>query len=536
MASKTTAQDGLLLVLDAGSGGGRCLVVDTAGKEVAFAYRPWTMKVPPENSMGSVFDPEEWWGALVDAAREALAKAGTRGVGGGAAGPTGGTGEPASGAGRRILAVSTTSLRDGVVFLDGDGREVYCGTNRDGRAIGLGFEIAQSVGERQWHITGRWPLGLDAAARLLWFKREAPEVLARVRHVLMVSDWLVYRLSGALSVEPTNASSSGLFDMERGTWSAELAAAHGFDPAILPPVRWPGEVAGRLAPATAATLGLPEGLPVVTGLGDSQSGCLGSGAWEPGDTTIIAGTTAPVLQVAAEPFRDPSHRIWSGAYAAPGRWAVESNAGTAGTVYAWFAENFVRPEETETGDRARQATGKAGREGMGRNPYAVLEEEVAAAPAGQVLAWLGPAVADFSALAFPSEATIKFPALGFFCTPSRGMPARAVLENIAFALRGNVEQLPAKPDLVRVCGGLSRSRAFLGILASVLGTRVAAPAVREATGAGAAIAAAVGAGAYPDLAGATRAMVDLSEVVEPDPDLVGLYAGVYPNWRAGYGK
>jgi autoinducer 2 (AI-2) kinase len=497
----------LLMVLDAGGGGGRCLITDTAGREIAFAYRPWTMRVPPGNPMGSVFDPEEWWSALVAAAHEALGKVA-------ADAPGAGAGPPAAGAGR-ILAITTTSLRDAAVFLDADGKELYCGTNRDARAVGLGFEIAQNLGETQWRITGRWPLGLDPGARLLWHKRDRPEIYERVRNVLSINTWLTYRLSGAISIEPTSASSIGLFDVSRGLWSAELLTAHGFDPSLFPPVSWPGQVAGRLSRVAAAALGLVPGIPVVTGLADSQAGCLGSAAWAAGDTTVIAGTTAPVMQVTETPFRDPSHRIWAGAYAVPGRWVIESNAGLAGSVYSWYAALFGPGS------------------GADQSAFAGLEEEVAAAPAAQILTWLGPNIADFSSLSFPMEATIKFPALGVFCTPTRGALARAILENVAYAIRGNLEQLPDRPDLVRVCGGLSRSQAFTHLLASVLNTPVVSPAVREATGIGAAVAASVGAGIYPDLATAARRMVELGEPVLPDPVLAGQYEAQYSVWKSG---
>jgi sugar (pentulose or hexulose) kinase len=496
--------DSLLMVLDAGGGGGRCLLIDTTGREVSFAYRPWTMKTPEDNPMASVFDPDEWWEALVDASREALAKATDGRAAGGR--PLG-----AAAVGRRVLAISTTSLRDAAVFIDGGGQELYCGTNRDARAIGLGFEIAQNLGETHWHITTRWPLGLDPAARLLWFKQTDAALFGRVRHILMVNSWLAYRLTGVASAEPTNASSSGLFDVEKGVWSPELAAAHGFDAGLLPPLLWPGQVVGGLAPQAAEALGLPPDIPVVAGPADSQAGCLGSGAWAPGDTTVIAGTTLPVMQVTDRPFRDPSHRIWMGAYVAPGRWVVESNGGMAGSVYAWCASTF----------------------GGGSGVYDVLENEIEAAPPAQVQAWLGPQVANFSSIPFPGEATIKFPALGVFCTPSRGALARAVLENIAYAVKGNIEQLPEKPALVRVCGGLSRSPAFVRLLAAVLDIPVVAPRVREATGTGAAIAAAVGAGVYPDLAKAMKAMVAFEEPCRPDPALTGPYEAGYATWRAG---
>ncbi len=95
------------------------------------------------------FDPQLMWETFVRLTREALASV------------------PA----QEIAALSTTSFRDGVVFLDGQGRVLYAGTNRDARAVAQGFEMAQAHGERIYSLCGRWPGGTDAAAHLLWMKK-----------------------------------------------------------------------------------------------------------------------------------------------------------------------------------------------------------------------------------------------------------------------------------------------------------------------------------------------------------------------------
>lgn len=490
---------GVLLALDAGSGGGRCLVVDTSGSQLAAAYEPWEFHTPPGLPTGAEFDPAEVWGVFRSVTRRAMDLAGI--------------------APEDVLGIGCTSLRDGVVFLDGGGREIYAGTNRDARSIALGGEMQKKWGESMTPLTGRTPLGLDAAAHLLWYRRSRADEYAAIRHVLMVSDWLVYRLTGEITSDPSNASSSQLFDVNVRRWSPEIAAALELPDTIFPPVLFPGEVAGRLTPAAAADLGLVPGIPVSVGMGDSQAGCLGSGAVEEGQTTIIAGTTIPVQMTLARPVHDPNRRIWLGAHAVDGRWSLEANGGAAGTVYAWVCRDIYpefSPDDPQAYDRINQAA--------------------AAEPPGQVFAFLGPQVCDFSKLSFPPMAAIVAPTMGLGVPFTRPRLARAVLENIAFATRGNLLQCEEVAGIIAtdvlVCGGLSRGRPFVQILADVLERPVKVPVVRETTALGAAMTAAVAAGVYPDVHAAVVGMARTEHTIGPEPEAARKYRGIVRRWES----
>jgi sugar (pentulose or hexulose) kinase len=83
------------------------------------------------------FDPQQMWEVFVGLTPDALASL-----------PEG-----------EIAALSATSFRNGVVFLDGEGEVVYAGTNRDARSAAHGFDMAQAHGDAIYGRTGRWPLG-----------------------------------------------------------------------------------------------------------------------------------------------------------------------------------------------------------------------------------------------------------------------------------------------------------------------------------------------------------------------------------------
>ncbi len=494
------SREGYLVAWDAGSGGMRCLIVDTRGRQVGFSYRKAPFVRPEEAPTGLEFDPQEMWDILGRVTREALGSLRNE----------------------EILALSTTSFRDGVVFLDDCGQVLYAGTNRDARAVAQGFEMAQRYGETIYRLTGRWPLGTDAAAHMLWTRKFKPQVYDRIAGILMVSDWLTYRTCGAYSSEPTNASSSLLFDISKSEWSVEVAKLLDFSPDVFPPLFSPGQVVGGLSGEAADFLGLHPDTPVVVGLADSQAACLACGALSDGDTVVIAGTTMPLQMTVTEPLLDEGRRTSTGAHALSNLWSLECNAGLAGLAYEWLWDAFGRGESTT-------------------EPYALMSLEAEGESPGSAMAFMGPWIADHSRLEFPSRVGFLAPFPMMLTAPlSRSKMARAILENIAFAVRGNLAQLQEvsgrEVEFLTLCGGLSRSGLFNRLVADVCQLPVRVPTIREASGLGAAMCAAVGARVYTDLITAAERMMDWEQVVEPDPDMRGKYRALYNRWLKTYDK
>lgn len=490
--------EGYLLTWDAGSGGTRCLVVDTRGHQVGFSYRQGQFVRPEDVPAGLEFDPDQMWATAGQLTREALGSLPSE----------------------RVLAISTTSFRDGVVFLDDAGEVLYAGTNRDARAVAQGFEMATRFGETIYASTGRWPLGLDGAAHLLWMRRFRPQVFERIARIMMVNDWLVYRLCGAYSSEPSNASSSLLFDITTREWSPKVAQILDLPASIFPPLFSAGQVAGLLSKEAARFLGLSPGTPVVVGAGDSQAASLGCCTLHDGDTIAIAGTTMPLQMTLTEPLLDEKRRTWTGAHALPSLWSLESSAGPAGMAYQWLWQAFGAEEATQ-------------------EPYELLSAEAQHEPPGSAMAFMGPWIADHSRLEFPSRVGFLAPFPAMLAPPlTRPKMGRAILENIAFALRGNLERLQEvsrrNVESLALCGGLSRHRLFNHIVADVCDLPVRVPVIREASALGAAMCAATGAGVYPDLSTAVERMVNWEEVIEPDSALRTKYRTLYKRWLKTY--
>src|SRR5262245_42925608 len=186
------------------------------------------------------FDAEAFWQILARCVRAALGQA--------AVSPS------------DVIGVATTSQREGCVFLAGDGRELYAGPNLDSRGFMEGLEVLGSLGpQRLYAITGHSAPFIFPLARYLWYRKQGGEAVARI---LMINDWMSFRLCGAPTAEPSNASESMLFDFRAREWSEEILAHFEVPAGILPPIVASGAAIGTVRADAAAATGLRAGTPV----------------------------------------------------------------------------------------------------------------------------------------------------------------------------------------------------------------------------------------------------------------------------------
>jgi len=183
-----------------------------------------------------------------------------------------------------------------------------------------------------------------------------------------------------------------------------------------------------------------------------------------------------------------------------------------------------------------------------RKPWLTPTAWLAAPGSGDVLALLG--VAPLSARFLGARlGGLLLPVPLILRRPSRDSLLRAVLENVAFALRGSLETLetvtglPVRPACpagrqaglsvaeLRLGGGMTRSAAFVRLLADVIGRPIRVAAMPEVSALGAAMCAAVGAGLYSSFAEA-QAMAPPLICLEPDPAAVADYEDFYRRWQS----
>jgi autoinducer 2 (AI-2) kinase len=484
-----------LVGLDAGGGGARCVVLEVATRKVSEAHRSWVHPPAPDTGgWGFDFDLANAERCLIEATREALRKSGA-----GAA---------------DVAGIAATSMRQGLVLLDGEGRTLLAVPNRDARSAGEGMELAERGEEIQARL-GRWPSPVLMAARLLWLSRAEPEAMRRARVALNINEWIAHWLGAEDLTDPSQALESLLAGPHDCAWDRDFIESLGIPPKILPPIRPAGSRAGTLSREAAELLGLRPGIPIAVGGADTQCGLLGISALSPGDVGAIAGTTTPVQLVTSSPLLDPEARMWTGAHVIPGCWVLESNAGSTGDALEWFAR-LMHPSAA--------------------NPVARLAGEAAtSAPgSGGATSTVGATVMNARAMTVPvgSFTMTHLPIGGKIVR--RSDLARAVFEGLAFAIEANLRQILSVAGVevreMRLGGGIARSELWCQILSEVLGFPVVVPAASEASAVGAALCAGVGAGLFPDLRQAAAVLLTEGRRYVPEPARVARYREVRSGW------
>jgi autoinducer 2 (AI-2) kinase len=494
-----------VIAVDAGTGSVRAVVFDHRGRSLGSTSRAWQHDEVPGVPGSMSFDTERNYALVCECIQGAIADAGV----------------PKS----TISAVAATSMREGIVVLDGAGREIWAVANVDARAENevSSLSVDSALEERVYRSSGQ-TFALAAQPRLLWLARHEPELYDRAATMLMLSDWVAYRLCGVAAVEPSNGSTSGMLDLATRAGSPSLASSCGVRDDLLPDVVEPGTVLGRVTSTAAADTGLSPETLVVAGGGDAQLAVLGTGVNDPGAAMVIGGTFWQLEVNIGEPVvaSDMSVRVNSAAL--PGLWQAEAIVFHAGTAVRWFRDTFAVTEVAEA-------------EAKNQDPLARLVQLAAEIPTGSD--GVIPIFSDAMNYRAWRHAAPSFLNLGLEGGPRlRAAMFRSLLENAAIVTAENLEVVGGftaiADEEVTFAGGAAKSPEWTQILCDVLGRPVRVPTETEATARGAAACAAAGAGAFESPAAAAAAWSGWERHHEPDPSVHELYTDVRARWKAAY--
>ena len=415
--------------------------------------------------------------------------------------------------GREVVVVTATGQRQAVVFMGDGDEELYAGPNSDARALFEGGAIDSEMGDRVYRTTGHFPSFLFTLAKLRCLERQDSSRFKKIRLVLTLADWIIWRLTGQAVSEPTLANEAGLLDVRDRQWCTGLMADLGLNPG-LPTLVDAGTMVGRISAKAAKETGLEAGTVVAVSGADTQCGLLGLGLSSAGQAGIVAGWSAPVQYLTDEPIFHDEMRTWTGCYLIPGLSVVESSAGDLGNAYRWTAETFFKG-----GDSA----------------FGMMDDLAATVPVGAegTRALFGPPRMDMVRLGLKTGGVL-FPVPIAYEDPSPANVARAALESIAYAIKGNLRQaedvVGAAARTVAVGGGMTRTRAFTRILADVIGREIRVSATPDVSALGAYLCAQVALGELGSLSEAAATGLDRLTVTEPDPADASEYEYRFEQW------
>ena len=388
--------------------------------------------------------------------------------------------------------------------------------NTDGRA---GREAAwceeQISRERLFSITGHSSHRMYPIPKLVWLRNHAPEIFAKSRWFLGVTDYLLLRLGLPSLIDYSHAARFMALDVHARAWSAEVLEMAGLSSDSLATPVQAGTIAGKLGPDAASLLGLAVGTPVVVGGHDQVIGALGLGVIDSGRAAGSLGTFECILVVSDQPELNQAalaNGLNSYPHAVPGKYATIAYF-PAGIMLEWLG-NLLGASQC---GNDREVLWKR------------LETEAPADAAGLIVT---PHVIGTCNPEFDSRATAAIRGITMATTSAHLY--KGILEGIASELAVIVVCLDSSGlrfEQINVAGGGTRSDTGMRLRAAFTQKHLHVPRVQESVCLGGALLASVALGVHANPEAAVRAMVHEARCVDPDPAWVQLYSAQLSQYR-----
>jgi len=419
------------LGIDIGTYESKGVLVDAEGVIHAQAKRAHKMLVP-QPGWAEHRAEEDWWGDFVYVCQSILSESGI---------------DPSD-----IKAVAASAIGPCMLPVDRDGTPLMNGVlyGVDGRANTEVRELTDRIGEAT--IIARCGNALTSQSvgpKILWLKRQRPEIFAKTAHILTSTSFLVQRLTGEIVIDHyTAANFSPLYDVATQSWVDDLA-----DDIIpldkLPRLLWSNEVAGMITPTAAMETGLPEGTPVTAGTIDAAAEAISVGVDQPGEMMMMYGSTIFIILRAQSKVTDP--RIWYAPWLFEGEHASMAGLATSGTLTHWFRDQLARDlDPTEA--------------------FPILANEASTSPPGANGLLMLP---YFSGERTPiHDMSAKGSFFGLNLTHTRGDMYRALIEGIAHGTRHVTDtfaELGQSPTRLLAVGGGTRNALWLQATSDITG-------------------------------------------------------------------
>lgn len=489
-------KDAFILGVDVGTSSTKAVVFDEEGNAHWEAKASYPVQRPHTGWVEQ--KAEWWWEAFCKAVGEVLSQ--VRIVG------------------KKIAAIGVTHQRITIVPVNRSMEPIRNAILWNDMRCGAQAEWAtKEVGkERIYTRTGNFP-SIWSVYKAMWLRDNEPGVYKRTYKLLLVQDYILYKLTGKLVTSSSSAIQTGCLDVASPTrWAKDILGLLGIPSHLWSEKILPGGVqVGGVKREAALLTGLQEGTPVIITAGDQPCGTLGVGANEEGTLAINGGTSCS-LEVCVQELKLDPHLRYFIEISPTGDYLLEDSIWSGGSaLMTWFKNNFAGQLHLEADNS--------------EDVWQRIYDLVTQVPAGNKGLMLIP---YFSGAASPYwDLRARGVLFGFLLDHGTSHLARAIVEGLAMETRRKIEFMEegsgSSIRSVRMYGGSAKSAIWNQVFADILGIEVVRLKTSEATALGAAMCAAKGCGIYATFSEATQAMVHVRDVFVPDFAKKKLYDRLY---------
>ncbi|MBG9782639.1 carbohydrate kinase [Alkalihalobacillus lehensis] len=354
-------------------------------------------------------------------------------------------------------------------------------------------------------------------ALLAWLKENEKEVYTKTDFILMVKDYIRYKLTGDVFFEQTDASGTSLLNVRNRCYDKELLAFFGIEEVFdkLPPLRNATACCGSVTEEVATLTGLRAGTPVAGGMFDISASAIASGLVSEDHLCIVAGTWSINEYITKNPVVD-KHLFMTSIYCIDGFWLTTEASPTSASNLEWYINQCMPLEKNEA-------------KAKNQSIYHLCNELVSQTePEESELLFL-PFLFGSNAVSHASSCFI-----GLLSWHQRAHLLRAIYEGVVFSHMAHVERLlqfRVKPTVVRLAGGVTKSDVWVQLFADALQLPVEVINVQEHGTLGTAMCAAVMTGEYESIQQASEAMVQVKTTIQPNPLKAAIYEQKFKRYQ-----
>jgi xylulokinase len=488
-----------LLGIDLGTTNVKAIIMDENGNVITSASRQNELIFPGSSMVEQ--DANLWWKNTIEILSDVTKKAGHDIV-------------------KRIRGISVSSQTVTLLPLDKAGNPLRNAIIwMDSRSAPELQYIIDTIGYKHYvSIIGAQPDSVFLPNKILWYRKNEPELFNKTHRIVQASSYINYKLTGKITMDMDQASRTQCLDINTLKWSDEVSRAIGADiNSLLPQPQNVMDIIGSVTSEAAALTGLVSGIPVIAGASDALASMYAMGLGRLGESGESSGTSSLVFVGHDTPSATDIPVVTRPCPVSGMPYIFDAPLSTSGAALKWYLDTLGKAEKDFANEHNLDV-------------YEYMKQLAMESCAGSKGLMFFPYLMGERAPLWNSYARGMF--IGLSLDTERKEIIRSVLEGTAFALRhviSTIKETGAKVDSLRITGGGSKNRIWSQIKASMLNIPVHILDDRSGdVPFGDTLIAGQAVGVFSDITKSMEKLVTVKEVIQPIKEWTDVYDQMYP--------
>lgn len=422
-----------------------------------------------------------------------------------------------------IAGIGVTSFGETFVMTDENGTPLHRAmlyTDPRGKEE-CGELLEKMDGKSIASITGLKPHEMYSLCKIMWIRKNRPEIYEKAKHIFLMQDYVVFALTGKAQIDYSLATRTMAFDITSLKWSREIFDFAGIDMERMSEPVPTGTSAGPVRLEISSATGLAPDTQIVSVSHDQIAAAVGAGVFDPDKAVDGAGTVECLTPVydhipELEVMYDGNYAVVP--YVIPGKYVCYAFSYTGGALIQWCVDTLAKKEKKLAAEQDVSVN--------------TMLEGTTDEPTGMLV------LPHFAGAATPYMDTgSKGVIVGLTTDTTVSEIYRACMEGVGYEMMLNMECLEDSGlhfNMIHATGGGARSKVWMQMKADMLNIPITALNTVDAGTVGSAMLTGIAAGCFADLEDAASHMVEKKEVYTPRPEMHEKYKKIYKKYRKLY--